>query len=71
MLWTYIISDLNGAEIDGTFYDKELQKTNQKERRIEKVNKTIEKGDKSYVKWERCNNLLSILIDKKRYSMNG
>ena len=31
MQWTHIISDLNGAEIDGTFYDKELQKTNQKE----------------------------------------
>ena len=44
MPWTYIISDLNGAEIDGTFYDKELQKTNQKECRIEKVNKTIEKA---------------------------
>ena len=35
--WTYIISDLNGEEIVGTFYEKELQKTNQKEFRIEKV----------------------------------
>ena len=26
---TYIISDLNGEEIDGTLYEKELQKTNQ------------------------------------------
>ena len=26
--WTYIISDLNGEEITGTFYEKELQKTN-------------------------------------------
>ena len=34
--------------------------------RIEKVNKTIEKGNKLYVKWERYNNLLSILIDKKK-----
>ena len=25
----YIISDLNGEEIDGTLYEKELQKTNQ------------------------------------------
>ena len=35
--WTYVISDLNGGEIVGSFYKKELQKTNQKEFRIEKV----------------------------------
>ena len=29
--WTYVISDLNDEKIDGTFYEKELQKTNQKE----------------------------------------
>ena len=29
--WTYIISDLNGKEIDTTFYKKELRKTNLKE----------------------------------------
>ena len=29
--WTYIINDLNGEKIIGTFYKKELQKTNQKE----------------------------------------
>ena len=28
--YTYIINDLNGEEIIGTFNDKELQKTNQK-----------------------------------------
>ena len=26
--WTYVVSDLNGEEITGTFYEKELQKTN-------------------------------------------
>ena len=26
--WTYVINDLNGEEIIGTFYEKELQKTN-------------------------------------------
>ena len=46
--WTYVISDLNGEEITGNFYEKELQKTNQKEFRIEKVIKR--KGDKLYVK---------------------
>ena len=35
--WTYAISDLNGENIVGTFYEKELQKTNQKEFRIEKI----------------------------------
>ena len=35
--WTYLINDLNGEEIKGSFYEKELQKTNQKEFRIEKV----------------------------------
>ena len=35
--WTYVINDLNGEEITGTFYEKELQKTNQNEFRIEKV----------------------------------
>ena len=35
--WTYVVSDLNGEEITGSFYEKELQKTSQKEFRIEKV----------------------------------
>ena len=48
--WTYVINDLNGEEITGTFYENELQKTNQKEFRIEKVIK--QKGDKLYVKWK-------------------
>ena len=26
--WTYVINDLNGEEIIGAFYEKELQKTN-------------------------------------------
>ena len=46
--WTYVINDLNGDEIIVTFYEKELQKTNQQEFRIENVIK--KKGDKLYVK---------------------
>ena len=42
--WTYVINDLNGEEIIGTFYEKELQKKNQEEFRIEKVIRR--KGDK-------------------------
>ena len=33
----YVISDLNGEEITGSFYGKELQKTSQEKFRIEKV----------------------------------
>ena len=32
--WTYVINYLNGEEIIGTFFEKELQKTNQKKFRI-------------------------------------
>ena len=46
--WTHVINDLNGEEIIGTFYEKELQKTNQEEFRIEKVIKR--KVNKIYVK---------------------
>ena len=28
--WTYVVSDLNDEEITGSFYEKELQKTSQK-----------------------------------------
>ena len=35
--WTCVINDLKGEEIVGTFYEKELQNTNQKESRVEKV----------------------------------
>ena len=35
--WTYIISNLNWEETVGTFYEKELQKTNQKKFRLEKA----------------------------------
>ena len=61
--WAYVINDLNGEEIIGTFYEKELQKTNQKEFRIEKV--LQKKGDKLYVKWKVYDKLFNSWIDKK------
>ena len=48
--WTYVINDLNGEEFLGTFYEKELEKSNQNEFRVEKVVK--KKGDKLCVKWK-------------------
>ena len=64
---TYIINDLNGEEIIGTFYEKELQKTNKKEFRIEKVLKR--KGDKLYVKWKGYNDSFNSWIGKKKFSV--
>ena len=61
--WTYVINDLNGDEIIATFYEKELQKTNQQEFRIEKVIK--KKGDKLYVKWKGYDSSFNSWIDKK------
>ena len=55
-------------EIFGTFYKKELQKTNQKEFRVEKVIKR--KGDKLYVKWKGYGSSFNGWIDKKRHSIN-
>jgi hypothetical protein len=47
---TYIINDYYGEEIQGTFYEQELQKTDQEIFRIEKI---IKKGKtKSLVKWK-------------------
>ena len=61
--WTYVISGLNGEEIVGSFCEKELLKTNQKEFGIEKILKS--KGNKFYVKWKGYNNSLNSWIDKK------
>ena len=63
VLWIYVINDLNGEEIIGAFYENELQKTDQKEFRIEKVLK--KKGDMLYVKWRCYDNSFNSWIDKK------
>ena len=60
---TYVNNGLNREEIVGTFYKKVLQKTNQKEFRIEKVIKR--KGDKPYAKWKGYNNLFNSWINQK------
>ena len=61
---TYVINDLNGEEIIERFYEKELQKIDQQEFRIEKVIK--KKGDKLYVKWKGYDDTsFKSWIDKK------
>ena len=61
--WTYVVIDLSGEKIPGSFYKKELQKTSQEKFRIEKV--LERKGDKLYVKWKGYDNRFNSWIDKK------
>ena len=61
--WTDVINDLHGEEIVGTFCKSNLQKTKQKEFRIEKLVKR--KGDKLYVKLKGYNSLFNSWIGKK------
>ena len=63
--WTYVISDMTGEPITGSFYQKEFQKTSQKKFRIEKVLKR--KGNKLYVKRKGYDNSFNSWIDKKDF----
>ena len=47
----------------GTFYEKELQKSNQQDFRVEKVIKR--KDDKLYVKWEAYHSSFNNWTDAK------
>ena len=60
---TYVINDLNGEEITEGSSEKELQKTNKKEFRIEKVIRR--KVDKLCVKLKGYDNRFNSWIDKK------
>ena len=61
--WTYAVSDLNGEEITGSFWEKELQKNSQEKFRIGTVLKI--NGDKLYVEWKEYDNRFNSWIDKK------
>ena len=58
------MEDLNGEKISGTYYEKQLQKSNQREFKTKKV--INKKSDHLYVKWKGNNNLFNTWIDKKR-----
>ena len=60
--WTYVTDDLKGEKIIGTFYEKELQKTNQQKFGIEKVIKR--KCDQLYLKWKGYDSSFKSWIDK-------
>ena len=60
---TYKITDYNGEEIQGSFYEQELQNTAQGTFRIEKILKR--QGDKCLVKWMGYRKSFSSWIDTK------
>ena len=60
---TYKRTDCNGEEIQGWFYEQELQKTSQGTLRIEKVLKR--QGVKSLVKWMGYPESFNSWIDTK------
>ena len=61
------INGLSGEEIDGIFYEKELQKTNQTDLRIEKAIK--KESDELYDKWKDYDNSFNSWISKRRRSI--
>ena len=60
--WTFVINDFNGKEIVRIFYEKELQKTNQKKFRIGKVIKR--KGNKLFLKCKVYDSSFNSWIDQ-------
>ena len=61
--WIYVISDMNGEDISGSFYEKQLQSTNQQIFRIEKIIKR--KGNNFYVKWKGYDDSFNSWTNKK------
>ena len=59
----HVINYLSGDKIVGIFYKNELEITNRKEFRMEKVIK--KKDDKLYVKWKGYNNSFNGWIYKR------
>ena len=55
--------DLNGEEIEGSFYEQALQKTTQNIFEIEKV--LQRKGGKSLVKWVGYSEIFNSWVDNK------
>ena len=60
---TYKITDYNGEEIQVSFYEHELQKTNQDIIRIEQIIK--QQGSKSLIKWLGDHDSLKSGVDNK------
>ena len=61
--WTYVISDLKGEEIVGTFYEKKNSKSKSKCILVGKLIK--KKGDKPSVNWNGYDSSFNCWIDQK------
>ena len=61
--WTYAISNFKGEKFVGMIYEKEFQKANQKNLRVEKLIKR--KGDKLYIKWKGYGSFLTAGFERK------
>ena len=62
---TYNIVDLLGGKIEGSFYEKELQKAKQQTFRIEKVVRRDNKKKNSLVKWKGYSDKFNSWVDFK------
>lgn len=60
---TYNISDINGEQIKGTFFEQEMQTSTQDTSRIDKMVKT--KGNKLLVKWLGYSHDFNSWVDKE------
>ena len=60
---TYKITEYNEEEMQGSFYEQELQKTKQDIFRIAKIIK--QQGNKSLVKWFGYNDSFNSWVDNK------
>ena len=63
MLWTYVISDPKDEEIVGTFYEKELPKTNQC--RVEKLINREGEMEWKEMEWKTAKVVLTVGLIKK------
>ena len=62
---TYNIVDLLGEKVEGSFYEKELQKAKQQTFRIEKVVRRDNKKKKALVKWKDYSDKFNSWVDFK------
>ena len=62
---TYNIVDLLGEKVEGSFYEKELQKAKQQTFRIEKVVRRDNKKKKALVKWKGYSDKFNSWVDFK------
>ena len=65
--WTYVIYDLNGQNIIGTFHVKELQKTNHQKCKIEKV---IKRKGKNYMPNGKVM-IVHLIVGLMKMTLNG